>query len=172
MEMWTFGTFQTKTYHKMTLISHKFHGNIPFNFPPTSPTWTISPFRFVAAPTTLVQNCQSTLLQTHARFKISYKIQTCSSWCILSPWNFWLPSIFVVVLCKAPAKRKTEKPAFHFPFLWFLSSHGPIQLYILAKVQWLHQWGDSVELWPFQRLQELITRKVRLKDRYSHENSK
>lgn len=154
-------------------------GIVLFNFPPTSPTWTISPFRFVAAPTTLVQICQSSLLQTDAtkiipRFKIFYKIQTRSSWCILSPWNFWLPSIFVV-LCKAPAKEKTEKPTFHLfhiSFLWFISSRGPIQLDIFAKVQWLHQWGDSVELLPFERLQELITRKVRLKDRYSHCNSR
>ena len=50
--------------HKMTSISQKFHGNILFNFPPTSPTWTLSPFRFVAAPTTLVQICQSSLLLT------------------------------------------------------------------------------------------------------------
>lgn len=104
-------------------------GIVLFNFPPTSPTWTISPFRFVAAPTTLVQICQSSLLQTDAtkiipRFKISYKIQPCSSWCILSPWNFWLPSIFVV-LCKAPAKEKQKKPTFHTPVSLFfgLSRH-------------------------------------------------
>lgn len=117
IQMWTFGTFQSKTYHKMTLISQKFHGIVLFNFPPTSPTWTISPFRFVAAPTTLVQICQSSLLQTNARFKISYKIQTCSSWCILSPWNFWLPSIFGCAL-QSSSKRKNRK---NQHFIYFIS---------------------------------------------------
>lgn len=77
---------------------------------------------------------------------------------------------FLFCFAKLQQKKKQKKPTFHFSFLWFIS-HGPIQPYVFAKVQWLHQWGDSVELLPFGcRLQELITRKVRLKDRYSHEN--
>ena len=162
----------------MTLISQKFNGNIPFNFPPTSPTWTISPFRFVAAPTTLLQICQSSLLQTHARFKIYYKIQTRSSWCILSPWNFWLLSIFVV-LCKAPAKEKQKNqwfmPSFLFSLVYLVTWSDPTRhlcqgavVAPMRRLSWALAFRLQVAGVDHKEKTKIFF--VRLEDRYSPDN--
>lgn len=108
-----------------------------------------------------------------------YHIQTRSSWCILSPWNFWLLGNFWLCFAKLQQKKKQKKPTFHLfhiSFLWFISSHGPpIQLDIFAKAQWLHQWGDSVELLPGKEVDHKDGKWsfffARLKkDRDSHDN--